>query len=84
MLRNKEYKKYIKFEKTIEDLYDDSDSGIFAEMGETGFSPVPDFVANEMFDLESLDEIFLSKYSERWLNKTSGNEYSVEIGRAHV
>lgn len=78
MLRNKEYKKYIKFEKTIEDLYDDSDSGIFAEMGETGFSPVPDFVANEMFDLESLDEIFLSKYSGRWLNKTSGNEYSVD------
>lgn len=78
MLRNKEFKKYIKFEKTIEDLYDDSDSGIFAEMGETGFSPVPDFVANEMFDLESLDEIFLSKYSERWLNKTSGNEYSVD------
>ena len=78
MLRNKEYKKYIKFEKTIEDLFEDSESGIFSPMGEEGFSPVPDFVTGNLFDLSVLDEIFFSKYSERWLNKTAGNEYSVD------
>lgn len=78
MLRNKEYKKYIKFEKTIEDLFDDSESGIFSPMGEQGFALVPDFVTGGLFDLSLLDEIFLSKYSERWLNKLSGNEYSVD------
>lgn len=79
MLKNKEYKKYIKFEKTIEDLFFDSESGIFSPMGEEGFSPVPDFVNGNLFDLSVLDEIFFSKYSERWLNKTAGNEYSVDL-----
>lgn len=83
MLRNKEYNKFIKFEKTIEDLFYDSSSGLFSEMGATEndafvHSNVPQFIVDGAFDLNLLDVSFFDKYSERWLNKTSGNCYSID------
>ena len=86
MLRNKEYNKYIKFEKTIEDLFYDSNSGLFSEMSamdenEQFFihSNVPQFIQDGLFDSDLLDVTFYDKYSERWLNKTGGNCYSIDI-----
>lgn len=83
MLRNKEYNKFIKFDKTIEDLFYDSSSGLFAEMGATEdntfvHANVPQFIIDGLFDLGLMDVSFFGKYSERWLNKTSGNCYSID------
>lgn len=82
MMRNKDYNWLIKFKKTIEDLYFDSSSGIFQPMGEQDdgsyvFANVPQFVQDEIYDLDLLDITFYDKYSERFLNKTGGNAYSV-------
>lgn len=85
MLKNKEFNKYIKFEKTIEDLFYDSSSGLFSEMavtdGDGNFehNNIPQFIADGLFDPDLLDVSFFGKFSERWLNKTSGNCYSVNL-----
>lgn len=84
MIRNKDFIKYFRFEKTIEDLFYDSESGIFAEMGETEdeffvHNNVPQFIVDGIFDLNLLDVSFYDKYSERFLNKTSANEYSIGL-----
>lgn len=85
MLRNKEYNKYIKFEKTIEDLFYDANSGLFSEMSARDENDqffihgnVPQFIVDGMFDPDLLDVSLIGKYSERWLNKTAGNSYSVD------
>lgn len=83
MLKNKEFNKYIKFEKTVEDLFYDSNSGLFSEMSATDndnfvHSNVPQFIIDGLFDPDLLDVSFFGKFSERWLNKTSGNYYSVD------
>lgn len=85
MLTNKFFNKYIKFEKTIEDLFFDSSSGFFHEMadqdGDGNFTHynVPKFIIDALFDPDNLDMTFYSKFSERWLNKTGGNSYSTDI-----
>lgn len=85
MLTNKFFNKYIKFEKTIEDLFFDSSSGIFSEMagtdGDGNFNHynVPKFIIDGLFDPDNLDMTFYGKFSERWLNKTSGNSYSIDL-----
>ena len=85
MLTNKNYNKYIRFEKTIEDLFFDSSSGIFSEMagtdGDGNFNHynVPKFIIDGLFDPDNLDMTFFGKFSERWLNKTSGNSYSIDL-----
>lgn len=84
MLTNKYFNKYIKFEKTIEDLFFDSSSGFFHEMADqddgafTHYN-VPKFIVDGLFDPDNLDMTFYGKYSERWLNKTAGNSYSTDI-----
>ena len=82
MIRNRDFVDRIRFRKTIEDLFSDSNSGLFIEMGETdegGFvhNNVPQFIVDGIFDLDLLDMSFYDKYSERFLNKTSANEYSI-------
>ena len=81
-MRNKEYNRFIKFNKTIEDLFYDSESGIFNPMSEQDdghyvFANVPKFIQEGICDPSLLDVTFLDKYSERWLNKTGGNVYSI-------
>lgn len=86
MLKNKEFNKYIKFEKTIEDLFYDAQSGLFSEMSARDendqlfiHSNVPQFIIDGLFDPDLLDVSFIGKFSERWLNKTSGNCYSIDV-----
>ena len=84
MIRNRDFIDRIRFRKTIEDLFFDSESGLFVEMGETnegGFvhNNVPQFIVDGIFDLDLLDMSFYDKYSERFLNKTSANEYSIGL-----
>lgn len=86
MLRNKEYNRYIKFDKTIEDLFYDSSSGLFGEMAARDendqffiHANVPQFIQDGLFDPDLMDVSFIGKYSERWLNKTGGNCYSIDL-----
>ena len=84
MIRNRDFVDRIRFRKTIEDLFLDSNSGLFVEMGATdegGFvhNNVPQFIVDGIFDLDLLDISFYDKYSERFLNKTSANEYSIGL-----
>lgn len=77
MLTNKQYKQFIKFEKTIEDLYDDSNTGIFANFNGNHISHKPEFVKDSLFNLNRLDDILLGRYGERFLNKIGSQEYTV-------
>lgn len=85
MIRNRDYIDKIRFIKTVEDLYIDSNSGLFTEMGRKSggqftHSNVPQFLVDNVFGLSTLDLSFGDKYSERFLNKTSANEYSIVNG----
>ena len=77
MLTNKEYKRYIKFEKTIEDLYDDSNNGLFQTFNDQSITHKPEFVRTSLFNLSRLDDMILGRYGERFLNKMGSQEYSV-------
>lgn len=77
MLTNKQYKRFIKFDKTIEDLYDDSNSGLFQTFNDQSITHKPEFVRTSLFNLSRLDDMILGRYGERFLNKMGSQEYSV-------
>lgn len=75
MLKIKEYNKYIRFDKSIEDLYDDSGTGIFESMQNQGIVHVPAFLS--VLAPTSLDLMLQNRFGERWLNRMGAGEYSV-------
>lgn len=75
MLKIKEYNKYIRFDKSIEDLYDDSGTGIFESMQNQGIVHIPAFLS--VLAPTSLDLMLQNRFGERWLNRMGAGEYSV-------
>ena len=77
MLTNKEFNRFIKFEKTIEDLYDDAGVGVIGSFNRNAITHKPQFVTDSLFNLDRLDDILLGRYGERFLNKMGSQEYDV-------
>lgn len=72
-MKNKEYLYFFRFQKTIDDLFEDFPGGIFQKINSR--EDKPEWLSD--FNPETLDDEFLGLYAERFLNRLSSQEYTI-------